>query len=613
MSNSNALFDVANEIIETADIVEVISSRIKVTPAGRSFKAICPFHDDTNPSLMINREKKIYKCFVCGHSGNAITFIRDYEKISYAEAVREVAKTIGFNDERLNATTFTKKKINPELESLYNCLSAINQFYETALFQSELGKKGLTYLHNRHIDDETIRYFEIGYSLDDGINIINYLTAREFSIKTIERTGIGRINTQSMTIRDNNAGRVIFPIKKIDGQVVGFSARRINDNNDEAKYINTSATAAFNKGTILYNLHNAKDEARRSGYLYLLEGFMDVIALYRIGRKNAIALMGTALTDDHVKEIKKLNCEVRICLDLDNAGQLNTLAVVQKFDNAGVRYKIVNPAVSFIEKDSDEILEKYGKDTLVEYLDDLIEKTDWLIRYYSKSLNLSNSADKRTFIEKIMPEVAKMDNELDINGFINQLASLTGFDKPILYDYFDKVKKHKEANGPVNKKPTLAVPTKHQVLNPKDKLDRMQHRIVYFMLQNKDGIKIVQDYPEIYFVNKVYREISNALYRYIEQDPTEGALDINKVINYLNTAEVEDDPETIVDNISQIMYDSNKIMSIPPYSEKELNTTLKQYNKLREETKEKRMVKNSNDPREGDVYFQKKKGGKLNG
>lgn len=146
MNDLNSIFQLANDILKQCDIVEVISSRIKVEKKGRNYVAVCPFHDDKNPSLMISKEKQIFKCFVCNTSGNAITFIQKYDKVSYLQATKEVAKICGIHDERLDSST-PKRKINTELENIYECLTTINNFYQACLFQSEDGKNALQYLY----------------------------------------------------------------------------------------------------------------------------------------------------------------------------------------------------------------------------------------------------------------------------------------------------------------------------------------------------------------------------------------------------------------------------------------------------------------------------------
>ena len=588
----NSLHDLSLSVLKNSDIVEVISSRIKVIKAGRNYKAVCPFHDDKNPSLMISKEKQIFKCFVCGASGNAISFIQKYDKISFFEAVKEVAKISGYNDERLTNLNQPKVNVNNEYSDIYNCLNEIANFYEISLYQSEVGKKGLEYLKNRGLNDDVIHYFRIGYSLDDGENIINYLKAKNFSIKTIERTGIGRINNQTLSIRDNNAGRIIFPLISKNDQVLGFSARRIV-NDDTAKYINTESTLVFNKGNLLYNLNKAKNEAKQVNYVYLVEGFMDVIALYRINVKSAVALMGTALTKDQIKELRLLNVEVRICLDLDNAGQMNTLSVINKLEEAGIDFKVVNNKVDFNEKDSDEILTKYGEEKLKSFLFNLIDSGEWILNYYTKTLNLANTNDKKILVQKVMPYIAKLKSKFDVEAYINKLAFQTGFSKSLLMEYLTKFK---EKN--LNSDDELFI---KEVTSPSkkiSKIDLAQFKILKYMLEDKVAIDIVNS-SNLYFPTEKYRELAGLLIDYVTSLSLEqNTINADEIINYIQSNENLENKDKLSNSVSEIVL--NEEIKIPPFTKSELEESINNLNTIRQTKRYKQTIReiehSSNDP-----------------
>lgn len=588
----NSLHDLSLSVLKNSDIVEVISSRIKVIKAGRNYKAVCPFHDDKNPSLMISKEKQIFKCFVCGASGNAISFIQKYDKISFFEAVKEVAKISGYNDERLTNLNQPKVSVNNEYSDIYNCLNEIANFYEISLYQSEVGKKGLEYLKNRGLNDDVIHYFRIGYSLDDGENIINYLKAKNFSIKTIERTGIGRINNQTLSIHDNNAGRIIFPLISKNDQVLGFSARRIV-NDDTAKYINTESTLVFNKGNLLYNLNKAKNEAKQVNYVYLVEGFMDVIALYRINVKSAVALMGTALTKDQIKELRLLNVEVRICLDLDNAGQMNTLSVINKLEEAGIDFKVVNNKVDFNEKDSDEILTKYGEEKLKSFLFNLIDSGEWILNYYTKTLNLANTNDKKILVQKVMPYIAKLKSKFDVEAYINKLSFQTGFSKSLLMEYLTKFK---EKN--LNSDDELFI---KEVTSPSkkiSKIDLAQFKILKYMLEDKVAIDIVNS-SNLYFPTEKYRELAGLLIDYVTSLSLEqNTINADEIINYIQSNENLENKDKLSTSVSEIVL--NEEIKIPPFTKSELEESINNLNTIRQTKRYKQTIReiehSSNDP-----------------
>ena len=399
------------EVLKRANIVDVISSYINVIKKGNRYVAICPFHDDKNPSMMISKEKQIFKCFVCGEGGNAITFIQKFEKIPFEDAVRKLADLIGFKDERLTKNV-TKSPVDEEKERLYNTIESLTKFYEISLMANE-GKDGLNYLNNRQIYEYVIKQFRIGFAPNNNIMSIQYMQASGHSLKDIETIGVaGHSNGQFV---DRNAGRVIFPLFDINGRVIGYSARRIKDN-DEAKYINSPETPLFQKGNVIYNYHNAKKSSRLDGYCYLLEGFMDVIALYRAGIKSAVALMGTALTNNQVNLLKRLNVEIRICLDSDNPGQMATMKVIEAFDKAGIKYRIVRRSSG--PKDADEILDKYGKDKLIKWLNILIDKIQFVMNYFLLNNKLETIDDRKKFITDFLPYLSSVTNELELEEYL---------------------------------------------------------------------------------------------------------------------------------------------------------------------------------------------------
>lgn len=555
------------DVLKNCDIVEVISSRIKVEKHGRSYKAICPFHDDSNPSLSISKEKQIFKCFSCNESGNAITFIQKFDKVSFFEAMKRCAEICGFKDERLEKKEI-KKKLDPYIETLYNCLNDITAFYKTSLYSSESGKKALEYLYNRGLNDDIIRQFDIGYSQENSQNTINFLKAKGYSIKTIERTGIGTINSKTMTIKDNNASRVIFPLKDYSGQVVGFSARKIVADDNLPKYVNTPTTDIFDKGKILYNFDKAKIDAKRNQCLYLLEGFMDVIALARVKINNAVALMGTALTKDHALEFKKLNVKVILCLDLDDPGQNNTLRCLKILDENQIDYSLVNNDVTFSEKDCDEILKNHGSDFLNNYLKDTIDKGTWLINYYSKKLDLTKLNDKKKLINIIINEAIKNSNLYDVDFYFTKLSKLTGFDKSVFYSHYSQLVNAKNKNQSANK-----VKTEIPYVNVKEHDNKyllLQRKIIYYMLENTDAIRLFKE-KNVFLKNTDLRQIAKELCNFFDSNLDLKKIDVNLFLNYIDLNDSIADKKEKKSIISDIAF--NKKMLMAPYTKEEFLIT----------------------------------------
>lgn len=530
---------IIEDILKHADIVDVISSYINVIKKGRNYVAVCPFHDDKNPSMMISKEKQIFKCFVCGTGGNAITFIQKYENISFENAVKKLAELIGYKDARLNIKS-TASKQEEANAPLYVTCEELTKFYMMTLLAKE-GEEGKKYLTERFIDDEVIKQFRIGFCPNNPLISIKYLQAKNCTLKDIETIGVaGHSNGQYV---DKNAGRVVFPLTDINGKVVGYSARKIN-NSDEAKYVNSPETPLFQKGNIIYNYANAKKTARLDGYCYLLEGFMDVIALYRAGVKSAVALMGTALTMQQVNLLKRLNVEIRLCLDSDNPGQMATLKAIELFDKSNVKYRIVRRSNG--PKDADEILDKYGKENLIKWLNILIDKVQFAMNYFSRTNPLNTIDERKRFILDFLPFLKNVNSELELEEYIVNIAKITNFDRKVITNALEKYKKNntREENANI----TLDIHPERKALKRLQLTERM---FVYQMLYSKKALEFYKD-KDVPLSNEIFSKIASYIMEYYRNHEN---MTINDLIN--SVAQSDDkERDVIVSSITELSFEN---------------------------------------------------------
>ena len=303
--------DLVNEIRSKLDIVNVISSYISLEKKGRNYFGLCPFHDDHTPSLSVSPDKQIYKCFVCGESGNVFNFVMNYEHISFQEALQTLASQAGI-DIKVNI------KRDNRYDKFYNIMDLANNYYQNNL-SSTKGAKARKYLEDRKLTTETIKEFEIGLSLDKRDELTNLLISKGNSLEELNDIDLSNTN------HDTFINRIMFPLHNANGKVIGFSGR-IYNGEDLNKYQNTKETVIFKKRENLFNYHRAKEEIRKSKSLIVMEGFMDVIRAHTVGIKNCIATMGTALAPEQLALIKKLSNNIYLCYDGDNAGKKATLA-----------------------------------------------------------------------------------------------------------------------------------------------------------------------------------------------------------------------------------------------------------------------------------------------
>ena len=393
---------IIEDIKNRANIVDVISKYIPVSKKGRNHVSVCPFHNDTNPSMQISEDKQIYKCFACGAGGNVFTFVEEFEKVSFIEAVKIVADFIGYDLSEYDVA-LPQKNVDPKKEKLLALAKEASEFYTYNLLNSN--NDGLAYFQKRGITKEIIENFKLGYADSDSSKILRYLTKKGYTTQEIVDAGIGIENSGSFI--DRFKGRVIFTLTNIKGEVVGFSGRKI-DNSDSSKYVNSNENALFNKSACLYNFFEAKSDILRENKVYVVEGFMDVIALYKAGVKNAIATMGVALSKEHVKAIEKMNAQMIFSFDGDNAGQTSMYKTIEALQTNS-SLSILTTGVSEAGKDLDEIYNVAGEKGIKSFLNNTYSVNEFKFFYNLRKTNLDNYSDKC----KLIDYVAKLINSID--------------------------------------------------------------------------------------------------------------------------------------------------------------------------------------------------------
>ena len=419
------------EIRNSVDIVDVISEYIPLTAKGKNFFGVCPFHADHSPSMSVSREKQIYTCFSCGASGNVITFLMNYENISFAEALKKLADKVGINISIGNK----KQKINKNKE-LYDIYEMSQKIYQNNL-NSEAGIKAKEYLKNRDITNEIIKEFGIGLSIKDSKLITNMLLKKGFKDKELINSGL--VGNNEKGLHDIYYNRIMFPLYDLSGNIVGYSGR-IYDSIDTAKYVNTKETAIFKKGELLYNYHRAKEEARKTGKIIVMEGFMDVIAAYKVGIKNVVATMGTAVTENQANLIKRMAKEVILCFDGDQAGAKATFSCSEELAKLNVVPKVVRLEENL---DPDEYIKKYGNNFLNK-INNPISVMDFKLKYLKKDLNLTDQVEYSKYINNVLNEINRTDDIILKELTLQKLATESNLGLDILREKLENMNESKK-------------------------------------------------------------------------------------------------------------------------------------------------------------------------
>lgn len=412
--------DKINEIKESVNIVDVIGESVALTKAGRNYLGLCPFHGEKTPSFNVVEDKQFYHCFGCGRSGDVFKFIEEVRGVSFAESVQIVAEKTGFQLD-IQVPERQAERTNHPHQVLYDIHTEANKFYHALLMTTKMGEAARDYLYQRGLSDEIIKYFQIGLAPQEANYLFQHLS-KKFSEEDLLNSGL--FNTgNANTIYDAFQGRIIFPLTDEYGRVMAFSGRVWTEadlaNKQLAKYKNSRGTAIFNKSFELYHLDKAKPAIKKQREVYLMEGFMDVIAAYRAGIENTVASMGTALTADHVRHLAKYCKKVVLTYDGDKAGQAATAKALDELKNFDIEIVFLPDNL-----DPDEYIAKHSEEALANVLTkSRLTGVEFLIQYL-KPENPDNLQMQIDFLDKIGPIIAQTSSITAQNSYIYKVAEL---------------------------------------------------------------------------------------------------------------------------------------------------------------------------------------------
>ncbi len=483
--------DLANQIRQKADIVDIIGERIPLVSRGKNFFGVCPFHDDSNPSMCVSREKQIYTCFSCHATGNVYTFLMNYEHIDFKEALKYLGEKVGVNVSNINI----KKKVS-KFDKLYEAYNFSVKYFQNNL-SSTIGKEARKYLNNRKITDEVIKEFEIGLSLESRDDLTKLLINKNYDLGVLNRIGL------SSDDHDIYNDRIMFPLYDVSGQVVGFSGRIYKDNGQN-KYLNTKETDIFKKGEMLYHYHVAKEECRLSKSVIVMEGFMDVIRASSVGIKNTVALMGTALTNNQFNLIKRLSNNIILCLDGDGPGVHAALNIGENLLNQGVEVKVV---VLPDDNDPDSYILNNGKDKFIGLIENALNYSDFKMNQLRENVDFRSDEEKANYINNVLKETSKINDSIRVEIVLKRLAKEFDLGYNTLEMRLNDIRSFK----PVEK--SIEIPVKKDNIR-KTKYEKAVEQIIYFMLNN-DWVISQVEFKKLIFPSEVARMlVSEIIYYY---------------------------------------------------------------------------------------------------
>lgn len=404
--------DIIEEVRSKNDIVDVVSQYVKLNKRGSTYFGLCPFHNEKTPSFSVTPSRQMYYCFGCGAGGNVFNFVMEYENFTFGEALRALADRAGVELPRMEYSSQAREKAQKKSTLLeINKLAASYFYYQ---LRGENGKKAYEYLKGRHLSDETMQKFGLGYSDKYSDDLYKYLKSKNYSDELLRESGLFNVDERH-GMYDKFWNRVIFPIMDVNSRVIGFGGRVMGDG--KPKYLNSPETMIFDKSRNLYGLNVAR--TTRKKYLILCEGYMDVIAMHQAGFTNAVASLGTSLTSGHASLLKRYTQEVLLLYDSDEAGIKAALRAIPILREAGVNSRVVNLKP---HKDPDEFIKALGAEEFEKRLDQAEDSFMFRVHMAQRDFSMEDPQGQNRFFEQCARMLLEMSDELERNLYIEAIV-----------------------------------------------------------------------------------------------------------------------------------------------------------------------------------------------
>lgn len=403
------------EIRNSISIVDVISEYVQLRKRGKNFVGLCPFHNEKTPSFTVTEEKQIFHCFGCHTGGNVFKFLMEYKKISFIEAVQEIAEQqgikISYDDEG-----YSEKQ--SEQEILYDINTEAARYFLNNLLNDQEGEAAREYFKNRNLKIQTIRAFGLGYTINGYENLVNFLKEKSIDLERALQLGlIGQY--KDGRIYDKLPGRIIFPIFSPNGRVVAFAGRKLREEDTGGKYINSPESLIYVKGRILYGLSHAKDDIRKLDKAIIVEGYMDLISLYQAGIKNVVAVSGTALTDDQAQLLSRYTKNVVLLFDADAAGIKASMRSIEILLKRNFDVKISTLPK---DEDPDSYVNKFGREAFEEIIKRAENFLEYQTSYYESQEMFDDPTKMAEAIRELVKPIALVDDELKRSLLIRNIS-----------------------------------------------------------------------------------------------------------------------------------------------------------------------------------------------
>lgn len=423
--------DQVEEVKRKIDIVGLISSFVPLKKAGKNFKGVCPFHTEKTPSFMVSPELQIFKCFGCGESGDIFTFIQKMEGLEFYDALKLLGERAGVKIQARSPSQEGGRK-----KRLFEINDLASRYFNYLLTEHSVGKKALDYLYNRGLKKETVKEFNLGYAPNSWSSLGDFLVKKGYTLEDLVASGLASKKTQGQGFYDSFRGRVMFPLRDVQGRTIGFTGRQLEKSDKSPKYINTPETLIFKKGNFLYGLDLAKGSIRKEGLAVIAEGQTDCISSHQSGTKNVVASSGTALTPHQIKLLSRYTNSIAICFDTDSAGDTAARRGFELAEKGGLDvFALLLPDKY---QDLDECI-RADPAEWVKIIAEPVPVYDFYFKSILKKYNPATPLGKKKVGDFLTPIIKSILNDFQRSAYISRLASLLSVHESVVLEALSKL------------------------------------------------------------------------------------------------------------------------------------------------------------------------------
>ena len=506
--------DVIRRVRDSINVYDLISGYVALRKTGKNWLGLCPFHSEKTPSFNVNTEKQIFHCFGCGVGGDVFKFVELQEGLNFPEAIKTLAERSGITLPQDTRDHRQDKHTEDEKKTLLKIVAEAAEYFKKEL-EGPAGSVGREYLKKRGVSDAIIKEFSLGYVRPEWDGLLKHLKQRNYTPAQMERAGLVVKRSEGEGYYDRFRGRLIFPIRDISGQVIAFGGRVMDDS--LPKYLNSSETALYSKSNVLYGLDMAKDNGRKQGYFIIVEGYLDAIACHQYGIRNAVATLGTALTDGHLRLMRRFADKLVLIFDPDPAGVKASLRSFDLFVSSSMKVNVVSLPGG---DDPDTFLQKQGQEAFTARLRESSKFMDFVVEQVVKSSPSRSIDEKIEKAEEMLSYISRLPSGLERNHYLKKTAEILELDETVLLTEMQKqvIKPHPAPDrGSAPARPAAG-----------QRRPRAEESLIHLMLKDEEvarGLKDRIEPPD--FTDPLFQRVAQRIFAMLDG---QGKLDVGALL-----------------------------------------------------------------------------------